>query len=88
LRTVHIEYIVGRKVRDAEGKIAGRLEEVHADWRGDDCVVTHYVLAPRGTYVLRQLGFARERDNVVVPWDKLDLSDPKHPRLRCRTADL
>ena len=41
MTTVHIETLVGRKVCDATGRIVGRFEEVHGDWRGSECIVTH-----------------------------------------------
>lgn len=96
---VQLETLVGTEVRDATGKLAGRLEEVHADWQGEECIVTHYVLASRHarrgisltdaiTFVLRLLGAEKAGGSIVVPWDKLDLSDPEKPRLKCRAEEL
>ena len=87
MKLVHLEKIAAKKVRDADGKLAGRLEEVHADWRGGECLVTHYTIAPRGTYVLRQMGFMKARA-YVVPWDRMDFSDPGKPKLNCRISEL
>ena len=84
----HAEVAVGRKVRDVEGKTAGRLEEIHADWRGGECIVTHYVLAARGSFFMRALGRKKSHDTIVVPWDKLDLSDPTRLLLLCRVEEL
>ncbi|HEY3056664.1 MAG TPA: hypothetical protein VGK31_12105 [Thermoanaerobaculia bacterium] len=84
---VPLEVVIGKKVRDADGKRAGRLEEVHGDWQGDQCVITHYEIATSAfTLVLRLLG-AKGR-HLVVPWDKLDFTDPQRPRLTGRVADL
>lgn len=99
MNVIHVETIVGTEVRDVTGKVAGRLEEVHADWRGDECIVTHYVLASKKTrrgvsltnaihFVLRLLGAEKSGGSIVVPWDKLDLSDPEKPRLNCRAEEL
>lgn len=85
---VHLEEIVGTRVRDVDGKVVGRLEEVHADWHGPQCVVTFYVIAARGRYVLRQLGILKRTRSFVVPWNRMNWSDPMRPRLDCRTADL
>ncbi len=96
MTTVHIETLVGRKVRDVSGRIVGRFEEVHGDWRGGECIVTHYVLASkearRGfhwthliTMILRQLGAEKNGGSIVVPWDKLDLGAM---RLKCRVEEL
>jgi hypothetical protein len=96
---VHLEVMAGRRVHDAGGKLAGRLAEVHAEWRGDECIVTHYVLAARNArkpvtlkrvlmFFLRLLGATGSQGTLVVPWDKLDVSDPRRPRLLCGTAEL
>lgn len=87
MRLIHLEEISAKKVRDVDGKHCGRLEEVHADWRGGECVVTHYTIAPRGTYVLRQMGFV-QIPAFVVPWDRMDFSDPDKPKLKCRIGEL
>lgn len=87
MKLVHLEKICARKIHDLDGRLAGRLEEVHADWRGGQCVVTHYTVAPRGTYLLRQMGFIQLRA-YVVPWDRMDFTDPGRPKLNCRIADL
>lgn len=88
MKLVHLEQVVAKKVRDIDGRVAGRLEEVHADWRGPECVVTYYAIAPRGTYLLRQLGMTGRTKSILVPWDKMDWSDSTKPRLTCRASDL
>jgi sporulation protein YlmC with PRC-barrel domain len=87
LKLVHLEKVSAKKIRDLDGKLAGRLEEVHADWQGDECVVTHYTIAPRGTFVLRQMGFMQV-SAYVVPWDRMDFTDPDKPKLKCRISEL
>lgn len=87
MKLVHLEKIAAKKIRDIDGRLAGRLEEVHADWRGGECIVTHFVIAPRGTYILRQIGFKRA-NAYVVAWDRMDFSDPGRPRLNCRLGEL
>jgi len=85
---VQIEVLEGREVRDVDGKVAGRLEDVHADWRGGECIVTHYVLSAGSSpiaFFLQLLGAEKKRGKIVVPWDKLDLPTM---RLTCRIADL
>lgn len=96
---VNLELLAAKEVRDVTGKPAGRLEEVHADWRGDEVVVTHYVLASKKRarplsisylllFVLREMGAEKAGGSLVVPWDKMDLSDPSKPRLTCRVEEL
>jgi len=91
--TVNLELLLGREVHDSEGKRVGRLLSVTAEREGDDCVVREFLLGPAA--LLKRLGIStlhivgRQRHKpVAVPWDQLDLSDPKKPRLRCRAADL
>jgi sporulation protein YlmC with PRC-barrel domain len=88
LSVVHLEKVVAKKIRDSDGQVAGRLEEVHADWRGGECVVTHYVIASKGTYALQQIGFKKRTRSYIVPWDRMDFSDPEKPRLNCRIDEL
>jgi hypothetical protein len=90
---VRLECLVGRRVVDAEGRSAGRIEEVIARREGQALVVTEYRL---GVYALlhRLAGgsFGRALLGVLpftrptiyrVPWHEMDLSDPERPRIRC-----
>lgn len=93
IREVHLELLIGRRVRDREGSPAGRIEEVVAERVDLECVVREYHLGPAALLERLSLGAARlfrGRGNglTVVPWDAMDLSDPEHPRLTCRLADL
>ena len=70
---VNVELLIGKKVVDADGKVAGRLHDVHGDWRGSECVITYYTLWP---------------GQIVVTWDQMDLSDPERPRVKVRAEEL
>src|SRR5690349_2357227 len=93
-----LERLLGRRVRDAGGRHAGRLEEVHAHRRGGEVVVTEWVLGTAGLIerlslgpVLRALLGTRlypHSARYTVAWDELDLSDPERPRLSCRVEEL
>src|ERR1043166_795889 len=97
-REIALERLLGRKVRDADGRHAGRVEEVHAGRRGGELVVTEYVLGTAGLIerlslgpVLRALAGTRlypESTRYTIGWDELDLSEPERPRLRGRVAEL
>jgi hypothetical protein len=41
-----------------------------------------------GRAVLGVFGIRKKRGGFRVPWDKLDLSDPKAPRLLCAIDEL
>jgi hypothetical protein len=90
--------LLGRKVLDADGQAAGRIEEVHARRAEDALVVEEYVLGAAGLIERFALGplvrgllgkrLFRERERHTVPWSDMDLSDPERPRLRRRRADI
>lgn len=77
---VRVQDLVGRAVRDAEGKVIGRIEEIRATWRGENCYVEAFELGAAA--LLARLGITKRREPKRVPWQDLDLSDPEQPRLR------
>ena len=96
---IHLELLVGRRVFSLNGRSIGHLEEVRAELRGGECLVEEYLVgayavAERlaalsvGRAILRLLGATKRHDGYRVPWDKLDLTDPKRPRLLCSVNEL
>ncbi len=99
LPQVHIETILGKQVHDADGKPVGHIEEIRVQKDGGDWVVAEYHV---GTIALlerfaamtvadpvwRRLFSHDGTGGYVIPWDKLDLSDPLHPRLLGRKDEL
>jgi hypothetical protein len=95
-REIQIELLVGRKVHDVDGCLAGRIEELIAVLDGPDMVITEYHLGPAGLGE-RLLGSATKlplfrwlpaRRGKSAAWDQLDLTDPSKPRLIVRREDL
>jgi hypothetical protein len=95
-REIHLELLLGRRVRDRQGRGVGRVEELRAEQRGEDWVVVEYLIGGRG--LLERLGLTglsallalpvpRSR-RYRVPWEQLDISDPRQPRLRGPAGDL
>ncbi len=88
MKHVHVELLLGKRVRDANDKVVGRIQSIRATWKGNACVVDEYHLGTAalmeklGISAKRLIG-ARNREPVRVPWDQLDLSDPERPRLKC-----
>jgi hypothetical protein len=91
---VHLELLLSRVVRAANGRRVGRLEEVRAEKRGTGWVVTEYHL---GAAALMErlsanaLGLFRSgrlRRGYVARWDQLDVSDPENMRLTCPIEEL
>ena len=98
-REIHVELLLNRRVYAQNGRVVGRLEEVRAELRAGECFVTEYhvgayALVERlaawriGRAVLKLFGATRRGGGYRVPWDKLDLSDPARPRLRCEVGEL
>jgi sporulation protein YlmC with PRC-barrel domain len=79
-RQVRVQELVGRAVRDADGKVVGRIMEITAHWRGDECYVDEFEVGTRA--LLERLGIGGKREPRKVPWQELDLSDPERPALR------
>jgi sporulation protein YlmC with PRC-barrel domain len=92
VKELQLFQILGRKVVDADGKYAGRLEEIEAE-RGDEtCAITSYLVEHRGlldrlqTWALaapiqKAIPVREKSKPYRVPWDKMDLSDPEHPKI-------
>jgi hypothetical protein len=90
---LHLELLAGRVVRDVGGVRAGRLWEILATKENDEIVVLSYLIGPSAwlqRFAVHAFGL-RLRSIAWfqrVPWDRMDLSDPRHPRLTCRRTDL
>lgn len=90
---VHIELLVGKRVRDRDGRVVGRIEEIHARLQGHDYFVAEYHLGRAA--LMERLGISGARMIGVhaskptrIPWDKLDLSDPANPRFMGTKEEL
>jgi len=90
---VHVELLLGCRVLDVNDRVVGRIRSIHARRRGHDYVVEEYRIGP--TAFLEGLGISTARmigfqwgEPLCIPWQKLDLSDPERPRLRCAKEEL
>ena len=96
-REVHVEQLLGRRVRDVHGDVAGRLEELCVEIVDGEPVVTEFHIGPAalleriGTFV-RLLPFfsllPSRRTLYRVRWQDIDLTDQRHPTLRCPRSEL
>ena len=87
-QTVRLDRLVGRTVRDLDGRRVGRLEEFRAVRREGTWVISEYVIGVAG--LLERFGMALRLllgraggHGYVARWDQIDLSDPERPRLLC-----
>jgi hypothetical protein len=102
-REVWLSDLIGRLVRDVDGRRVGRIEELEAEvvlraGRSDYVVMAYHV----GAYGLLESlagsglarAMARRLGDVVgytrrrIPWSWMDLTDVQHPRLRRTRAEL
>ena len=79
-RQVRLQDLVGRRVVGVDGKVAGRIQEIHATWRGEECLIEEFELG--GTALLERLGITHRSEPRRIAWQDLDLGDPQKPRLR------
>jgi len=84
---VYFDELIGRVVKDESGTPVGRIFEVRVEENEGELEIVEYHLGTAamlervGLSLLRVLGVDRLH-MTTVPWDQLDLSDPKHPVLR------
>jgi hypothetical protein len=99
MKEIQLELLLGKQVYDLDGEAVGRVEEVRAEARGENCYVVEYHLGAYGLFerlsalaigraALTALGAAGPRSKKSVPWDELDISDPEHLQVRCRKGAL
>jgi hypothetical protein len=96
---IHLELLLGKQVHDINDRPVGRLEEIKAEAADEDFVVVEYHLGALGLLerlsatrigqaILGPFGFKEQPSGHIVPWDKFDLTDPDHLKLRCTVAEL
>ena len=89
---VRVGCLLGRRVRAANNRSIGRLEEFRVEKRADDWVVSEYLIGVGGLAERLGVGvkllFGLRVGVRVARWDQLDVSDPFHPRLTCPVGDL
>lgn len=96
---VNVERLLGTNVRDVDGKKVGRMEEFRVERDEKSCLVEAYLIGASAlierlsawTLVrpIRRLLHSRKLYTLYeVPWQDMDLSDPRRPRLRIAKRDL
>ena len=102
-REIRLSDVIGRVVRDVEGRSIGRLEEMHAEIelhdQGNDYMVVEFHVGAYGAlealagarfarHVLRRIRPLVGYRHYRVPWTRMDLSEPSRPRILCRASEL
>ena len=91
-REVRLEQLLGRVVVAGNNRPVGRLEEFHAEQRGDYYEIVEYVIGGAALMERLDVGvkslFGKSTGGKIARWDQLDISDPEHPRLSCSVEEL
>jgi sporulation protein YlmC with PRC-barrel domain len=96
---INVELLLGTKVLDVDGVNVGRIEELRVERVEKACVVEAYLIGTSAlierlsawTLVrpIRRFLNGRNLTSVYrIPWQDMDLTDPKNPRLRIAQRDL
>ena len=96
---IKVELLVGTKVRDLDGRKVGRIEEIRVERQEEALLVESYLIGASAlierlsarTLVrpIRRLLRTRHIYSVYrVPWQDMDLTDPKRPVVRIAKHDL
>lgn len=95
-RTILLSDLVGRKVRDVEGRVIGRIQELHAEIElhehGNDYVVREFHIGIYGAFealagsrfaqrAVQRLGRFVGYRTFSIPWNSMDLTDQERPRV-------
>ena len=96
---IHAELLIGRRVRAMNGRVIGRLEEIRTKEGPRGCYVEEFLTGGYGVLerlaastitraMFQVIGARQTESSYRIPWDKLDLSNPKEPRLRGEVSEL
>jgi hypothetical protein len=89
---LYLDELLGRMVVAGNNRPVGRIEEFHAEQRGDYFMIVEFVIGAAGLMNRLNVGLnalvGRGSGGKVARWDQIDISDPDHPRLTCPVEDL
>jgi sporulation protein YlmC with PRC-barrel domain len=96
---VKVELLIGTKVHDVNGEKVGRIEEIRVDRQENALLVEAFLIGASGLIdrlsawnlvrpIHRSLKARHIYSAYEIPWQDMDLSDPKRPKLRVAKGDL
>jgi hypothetical protein len=102
-REILLNHLIGKIVRDVDGRKVGRIEEllatIEAHEHGNDYVASEFHVGAYGMLeaftggvfarrFLQRLPLPSTYRLFRISWDRMDLTDPERPRINCRRAEL
>jgi hypothetical protein len=98
-RSINVELLLDKEVKDSSGRRAGRIEEIRARRESEEIIVESYHLGPEALLerlaapvlrlpLFRALGYHKHVPGRRARWDQMDLSNPHKPVLRCPVEEL
>jgi sporulation protein YlmC with PRC-barrel domain len=96
---VKVELLIGAKVRDVNGEKVGRIEEILVERQDNGLLVESFLVGASALIsrlsawtLVRPINRSLKERHVYsayeIPWQDLDLTDPKRPKLRTARKDL
>jgi len=96
---VKIELLIGAKVHDVNGEKVGRIEEISVERQDNGLLVESFLVGASALIsrlsawtlvrpIRRSLKSRHIYSSYEIPWQDLDLSDPRRPKLRTAKRDL
>ena len=88
-----LELLLGRRVRDAQGRVVGRIEEFRATREEGHWAVTEFDIGPAAMLerlAVRHFGttLGRGVKGYRATWEQLSFDDPDRPTLTCPVDEL
>ncbi|PMB22484.1 hypothetical protein [Fischerella thermalis] len=96
---VDLELLLGKPVVDPTDTPVGVIEEIRAEKQGGEWVMQAYLIDSitmlerlsiwtSSLEILHLMGVHEIHGGYIIPWEKLDLTDPEKPRLLCALNEL
>jgi len=94
-----VHLLLGTKVHDVDGRKVGRIEEIRVKREEKALLVESYLIGASALIerlsartLVRPIGRLLRPRHIYsvyeVPWQEMDLTDPKRPVLKIATRDL
>jgi len=91
---VRLDRLVGRRVRAANNRSIGRIQEFRAERRDGGWQVIACAIGSAGLWERLDMrarlviGLSWRRRGYLARWDQIDFSNPESPRLLCAVDEL